>query len=50
MFQRKIDVIFTEVLSVFGIAYDIVVIGYDKYSTDYDTVLHRVLQICKKES
>ena len=45
MFQRKIDEI-SELPNVFGIADDILVVGYDENSSDHDDLLWRVLLIC----
>ena len=36
MFQRKIDKIFNDIPNVYGIADDILVIGYDKDGADYN--------------
>ena len=44
MFQCKIDEIFSDMPSVFGIADDILVIGYNENGADHDTVVHKVLQ------
>ena len=49
MFHKKIDEIFKELPSVFGIADDILLAGYNDKSTDHDQTLYRVLQICRKE-
>ena len=43
MFQRKIDNILKKLPNVFGIADDILVIGYDDGGLDYDNTLRRVL-------
>ena len=43
MFQCKIDEIFSDMLNVFGIADDILVIGYDKNGEDHDAAVHNVL-------
>ena len=34
--------------NVFGIADDILVIGYDQNGTDHDAVVHKVLQRCEE--
>ena len=34
--------------NAFGIADDILVIGYDNNGADHDAVVHKVLQKCKK--
>ena len=46
--QHKIDKIFSDMPNIFGITDDILVIGYKGNGTDYDTVVHIVLQRCKK--
>ena len=38
-FQRKIDEIFKELPNVFGIADDILVVGYNKDNTGHDAIL-----------
>ena len=48
MFQRKIDEIFKDLPNVFGIAEDILVVGYDIDGKEHDDVLWRVLQICRE--
>ena len=48
MFQRKLDEIFRELSNVFGIADDILVVGYGDDGRDHDNLLRRVLQICRK--
>ena len=47
MFQCKIDEISSDMPNVFGIADDILVIGYDD-GTDHDAMMHKVLQRCKE--
>ena len=44
MFQRKIDEIFNDIPNVFGIADDILVIGYDKDGADHDEAVYSVLE------
>ena len=44
MFQCKIDEIFNDMLNVFGIADDILVIEYDKDGTDRDEAVYKVLK------
>ena len=44
MLQHKID----DMPNVFGIADDILVIGYDYDGTDQDATVHKVLQRCKE--
>ena len=43
MFQRKIDEIFNDIPNIFGIADDILVIGYDKDGADHDKAVYNVL-------
>ena len=47
MFQCKIDEIFNDIPNVFGIADDILVIGYDKDGTDHDKAVYNVLRWCQ---
>ena len=47
IFQYKIDKIFNDVLNVFGIADDILVIGHDKDGTDHDEAVYKVLKWCQ---
>ena len=44
MFQCKIDEIINNMLNVFGIADDILVIGYDKDRVDHDKAVYKVLK------
>ena len=44
MFQCKINEIFNDMPNVFGIADDILVIGYDKDGTDHDDAVYKVLR------
>ena len=48
MFQQKIDEIFSDMPNVFGIADNIIVIGYDVDGADFDAAVHKVLQWCKE--
>ena len=48
MFQRKIDKFFKELPNVFGIAGDILVVGYEADGKNHDETLWRVLQICRQ--
>ena len=50
MFQQKIDKIFNDMLNVFGIADDILVIGYDKDGADHDEAVYDVLRWCQEVS
>ena len=47
MLQRKIDDILINLPNVYGIADDILVVGYDSDGTDHDNTPWRVLQICR---
>ena len=46
--SKKIDEIFTDIPNVFGIADDILVIGYDEDGTDHDKAAYNVLRQCKE--
>ena len=48
MFQHKIDKIFNDMPNVFGIADDILVIGYDKEGKDHDEAVYNVLRWCRE--
>ena len=48
MFQRKIDEIFKDIPSVFGIVDDILVAGYEADGRDHDKTVQRVLQRCRQ--
>ena len=50
MFQRKIDEIFKKSPNVFGIADNILIMGYDVNIADHNRTLCRVLQKCRKEN
>ena len=45
--QRKIDEIFNDITNVFGIADDILVIGYNKDEADHDEAVYSVLEWCQ---
>ena len=47
MFQCKIDKIFNDMLNVFGIADDILVIGYNKNGADHNKAAYSVLKQCQ---
>ena len=47
MFQSKIDEIFNDMPNVFGIADDILVIGYEKDGADHDEAVYSVLKWCQ---
>ena len=46
MFQYKIDEMFNDIPNVFGIADDILVIGYNKDGTDQNETVNKVLKHC----
>ena len=46
MFKHKIDKIFSDMPNMFGIANDILVIGYNENGADHDAAVHMVLQQC----
>ena len=46
MFQRKIDDEYLKTYQTFGIADDMLVVGYDSDGKDHDVTLLKVLQIC----
>ena len=48
MFQCKIDKIFSDMPSVFGIADDILVIEYNEDAADHNAAVHKVLQQCEE--
>ena len=48
MFQRKIDEIFKDTPNAFGIADDILVVGYEGDGKDHDKTVQRVLQRCRQ--
>ena len=47
MFQCKIDEIFNDMPNLFGIADDILVIGYNKDGADHDEAVYHVLKWCQ---
>ena len=47
MFQRKIDKIFNDMPNIFGIADNILVLGYDKDGADHDKAVYNVLSQCQ---
>ena len=47
MFQCKIEEMFNDMPNVFGIADDILVIGYDKDEIDHDEAIYNVLRQCQ---
>ena len=47
MIQYKIDEIFNDMPNVFGIADDILVLGYDKNGADHDKAVYSVLRQCQ---
>ena len=48
MFQCKIDEIFSDMLNIFVIADNILVIGYDDDRTDHNAMVQKVLQRCEE--
>ena len=46
--KGKTSEIFKELPNIYGITDEILVIGYDRDSTDYDATLQRVQKICRK--
>ena len=48
MFQCKIDEIFNDMPNVFGIADDILVIGYNEDGADHDEAVYNVLRQCQE--
>ena len=47
MFQCKINETFNDITNVFGIADDILVIGYEKDGTDHNKTVNKVLKCCQ---
>ena len=47
MFQWKIDGICNDMLNVFGIVDDILVVGYEDNGRDHDETVWKVLQRCR---
>ena len=47
MFQRKIDELFNDLPSVFGITDDILITGFDELGRDHDETEDKVLKICR---
>ena len=50
MFQQKIEEIFKDLLILFGIADDILIVGYYADSRDHDRNLRQVMQISHQEN
>ena len=48
-FQQNINEIFKHLSNTFGIADDILIVGYDVDGEDHNTTLKRVMQICLYE-
>ena len=48
MFQKKIDEIFSGILNVFGIAYDILITGFNEWGKNHDEMLEKILSICRQ--
>ena len=49
MFLWKIDVVFKDLPKVFGIADDILIVGYDADGKEHNRMPRWVMQICNKE-
>ena len=47
MLQRKLDDIFKDLPNVFGIADNILVVGYDRDAKDHNDILQGVPQVCR---
>ena len=47
MFQRKINEIFNDIPNIFGIADNILVIGYNKDGADHNKAVYNVLSQCQ---
>ena len=50
MFQRKRDELFHEFPNAFGIADDILIVGFDELDKDHYETVDKVLKICRKVS
>ena len=50
IFWHKIDEIFSDMPNVFGIADDILLIGYSKNGADHDAAVHKVLQQSEEDN
>ena len=50
LFQRKIDEILKELPNIFGIAYDILIVGYDEDGTEQYITLHRYSNYVEKKT
>ena len=48
MFQKKINELFSSMSSVFGIADDILIAGFDEWSKDCEETLEKVPQVCRE--
>ena len=48
MFQHKIEGIFNDMPNVFGIADDILAVGYEDNDRDHDRTVQKVLQSCRE--
>ena len=48
MFQHKIDEIFNDMPNIFGIADDVLVIGYDEDGADHDEAIYSMLKQCQE--
>ena len=50
MFQWKINKIFKDLPNVFGIADDILIVGYDADGRDYNRTLNEIMEVCHQEN
>ena len=48
MFQQRIDELFQGLPIMFGIADDIIIVGFNDMGRDHDATLSKVLKICKQ--
>ena len=49
MFQKKIDELFSNMPNVFGIAYGILIAGFDEQvRTNHNKTLEKVLHVCRQ--
>ena len=46
MFQKKIDILFSDMPNLFSIADDILIAGLNEWGNDHDETLRKVLQVC----
>ena len=48
MFQKKIDEVFGDMSSVFDIADDILIAGFEEWGKDHDKTLENMLWVCRQ--